>query len=424
EYIRLTNLAFGINSNVAPVFLLDEIQTLAFTSTRVVSTISSKGVSTYHTQLTLLLTQLAGKHRPLCICSGTNNGNIKSITEKSKIVPQLLRLKPLVTSSMEYWKQRSEYWGKTFEIFESDMALIDSLICGTYQIPRFLSIAHDVWYTSKLNSYITNREFVTLTFEQKVTKYYDEIPNMLMSNEYTPEDLFHIFIACGVHWEVKDEYSYVPGTQIQWKTLIQNSLIFPYTRNCYLIPFKLIWNPHLSNLDLKEITVRKDDIIRYGMSKLTDFNLENLFLEYDKLSKYNLYNFGMAYEYLLAASLAVKYYLVSITRKNLESKITFSSIYDFSSNFDFKEFDVYINFSKGIISSKKEVFVDEKDLSNAIYHNNLNHNAHHDLILPAKKDEVRFNVAVSVKSSAVRPKRSDLKSQCLEKNSKKAVDIL
>jgi hypothetical protein len=86
EHIRLTNLAFGVNCSSPPIFLLDEIQGL-LQQTTVKSKFKDDQV-VYHSFLSLLLTQLAGKYKPVCICTGTNSGNIINITEKSKIIPQ------------------------------------------------------------------------------------------------------------------------------------------------------------------------------------------------------------------------------------------------------------------------------------------------------------------------------------------------
>ena len=99
EYIRLTNIAFSVpshtnRSKAPPVFLLDEIQTICH-STSIRSKRNSDGSDKMHTFLSLLLTQLAGKHNPICICTGTNDGDIIAITEISVIIPQVLSLTPL-----------------------------------------------------------------------------------------------------------------------------------------------------------------------------------------------------------------------------------------------------------------------------------------------------------------------------------------
>ena len=90
EYIRLTNIAFGTANDAPPVFLLDEVQFLRNT-TDIISGFGEVKPN-MHTRLSLLLTQLAGKLKPVCICTGTNSGNIISITENSTILPQVLSL--------------------------------------------------------------------------------------------------------------------------------------------------------------------------------------------------------------------------------------------------------------------------------------------------------------------------------------------
>lgn len=99
EYIRLTNAAFGVNCDTPPVFLLDEIQGLC-KPTSVQSKLEEDGNIVYHSYLTLLLTQLAGKHKPLCICAGTNSGKIISITERSRIIPHFITLSTPTTQKI------------------------------------------------------------------------------------------------------------------------------------------------------------------------------------------------------------------------------------------------------------------------------------------------------------------------------------
>lgn len=101
EYIRLTNIAFGTTHDAPPVFLLDEIQTLCH-PTNVKSSLLRDGTPQMHSQLSLMLTQLAVKLKPVCICTGTNNGNLISITEKSKVLPKVLSLTPLVSDYEEF----------------------------------------------------------------------------------------------------------------------------------------------------------------------------------------------------------------------------------------------------------------------------------------------------------------------------------
>jgi hypothetical protein len=72
------------------VFLLDEVQVLC-----VPTSINSKFDDKTHSVLSLLLSQLAGRIKPLCIATGTRSGDIISITGRSLIVPKILSLTPL-----------------------------------------------------------------------------------------------------------------------------------------------------------------------------------------------------------------------------------------------------------------------------------------------------------------------------------------
>ena len=82
EYIRLTNIAFKSSCSTPPVFLFDEVQTICYTTDE-----KSSHNEKIHTGLSLVLTALGSK-RPICICTGTNDGNLRSLTE-----PRYLRKK-------------------------------------------------------------------------------------------------------------------------------------------------------------------------------------------------------------------------------------------------------------------------------------------------------------------------------------------
>ena len=99
EYMRLTNIAFSVDPktemyNAPPVFLFDEVQSL--TKPTGIQSKFLQNNPQFHTLLSLLLTALATKHYPVCICTGTSNGEIISITDNSVIIPQVLSLTPLV----------------------------------------------------------------------------------------------------------------------------------------------------------------------------------------------------------------------------------------------------------------------------------------------------------------------------------------
>jgi hypothetical protein len=415
EYIRLTNIAFGLADNTPPVFLLDEIQKLC-RPTNVESSFSRDEKSQKHSQLSLLLTQLAGKLKPVCICTGTNSGKIISITEKSAILPQVLSLTPLVSEYGEFWKQLTAYSNQNCSQYpeieikmESDENLIDALVYASYQIPRLLFIAHSVWFDLRKQRTTNNREFYIQAFEREAIIYYDEMVQIL--KEFATEDIAHILLACGVHWVVDNEASNVPGTQIPWVTLIQKALIFPYLDGCYIFPFSLVWrvatSPDTSN--------KKQDIETRCSELIPNLDVNDLYISYDILCSWENYNLGVRYETLFASSLAVKYYLRSITAGN-SRYFSFPAIYDISRS-ELPAFNILnmyeVNFSHGISLPTREVFTNTADLGFAVVHNRNIHNAHHDIILPTRTNLGIVNIAVQAKASFDLSDRTTITKQLL-----------
>jgi hypothetical protein len=399
EYIRLTNIAFGTTHNTPPVFLLDEIQKLC-RPTNVESLFESDGKSKKHSQLSLLLTQLVGKLKPICICTGTNNGKILSITEKSSILPQVLSLTPLVSEYAEFWKQLTAYSNQRSSQYSQvnmslDEDLIDALVYASYQIPRLLFIAHSVWFNLRIQGTVNNREFYIQAFEQEAIKYYSEMVQIL--NEFTVESVAHILLACGVHWVVNSEFSNVPGTDIPWATLIQKSLVFPYLDGCYIFPFSLVWRVASSPDTWNKI----EDIESLCAKLVPNLNVRDLYISYDILCSWENYNLGIGFETLFASSLAVKYYLRSISTGKREY-FKLGDIYDISRS-DFPAYDLMenyeVNFSDGISLPTNEVFSNVTYSKFAVVHNRNIHNPHHDLILPARTSSGTVNIAVQAKAS-------------------------
>lgn len=179
EYIRLSNIAFKANCMVPPVFLLDEIQGLCKPTT--VQSMFKTNETIYHSFLSLLLTQLAGKHKPICICAGTNSGNLIKITEKSKIVPAFISLTTLHKECdyKQFWIQRTKYLNSTSDrkadMTGEDEDLINSLIYASYQIPRLLALAHEAWFNYKTKSFLTDNIAPLQDFEDKAAEYYSEM---------------------------------------------------------------------------------------------------------------------------------------------------------------------------------------------------------------------------------------------------------
>ena len=422
EYIRLTNIAFHVDCKSPPVFLLDEIQGLCKPTT-VQSKFQGNQI-VYHSYLSLLLTQLAGKHKPVCICTGTNNGNIIQITEMSRIIPQIVSLSTFFNED-EYnlfWEQMTAYRNSFSRIIvemEGDKDLIESLVFASYQIPRLLYLAHDTWFEKRAAKLVENKEYFLQNYEEVAKKYYGEMAGLLSNPKFTAEKISCIIMACGVHWKVQVN-SEVPGTDIVWNDLIQLSIIFPYTKGYYLFPFHLIWSmasytsPGGISYDIAE---KKKDIETICEKRINNFSMKNLFFSYDDLGQKSLYEIGIYYEDLIVSSLAVKYYLKSLVKK--KPVLSLLEIYDIDSgdprDNDRKEHQILANFnvdfSAGIDLPEQEVFANANNLPKAVIHNKNVHQAHHDILLPAISNDSQINIAVQCKASFDLKGKSTIDSQ-------------
>ena len=422
EYIRLTNIAFHVDCDSPPVFLLDEIQGLCKPTT--VQSKFQENQIIYHSFLSLLLTQLAGKHKPICICTGTNNGNIVQITEMSRIMPQIVSLSTFFKED-EYnlfWEQMTLYrnaFSKNIVEIEGDEDLVESLVFASYQIPRLLYLAQDTWFKKRAAKLVENKEYFLQNYEEVAKNYYGEMAGLLSNPRYTAETISCIIMSCGVHWKVQVN-SKVPGTNIVWNDLIQSSIIFPYTKGYYLFPFHLIWrmatytSPGGTSYDIAKM---KEEIESNCKARIKNFSLKNLFFCYDELCQKSLYDIGMYYENLIVSSLAVKYYLKSLVSK--KKVLSLLDIYDIDSGDPMdgdrtqhgKLAKFNVDFSEGIELRKKEVFVDTADLPKAVIHNKNVHKAHHDIILPAISEGLQVTIAVQCKASFDLQTKSTIASQ-------------
>jgi hypothetical protein len=141
---------------------------------------------------------------------------------------------------------------------------------------------------------------------------------------------------------------------------------------------------------------------------IPNFDINNLFVSYDQVRQLNLYNLGMCYESLFASSLAVKYYLRKLeqnTNVQLLPLLELYNVADEDASTKVALTDTWVDFSSGMILPEQESFVDSVNMPNAIIHNLKTHTAHHDIILPAKRNSkvvkglVSVNIAVSCKAS-------------------------
>ncbi|KAI9314000.1 hypothetical protein BDR26DRAFT_887438 [Obelidium mucronatum] len=418
EYVRLTNLAFNIRSHALPVFCLDEIQSLASLTTDIMSkpvesdnhTSAAKKSKIYHSQLSLLLTQLAVS-KPICICAGTNVMELVNITQKTSIMPQVLTLTTLVDESLytDFWTNLTEVNNrgqsdKSKVSIEGDEDLIDALVYASYQIPRLLYIAHTVWYDLRKLKAMDSQTYAIQKFEEHAKIYYSEMTEVLRN--YTPQDLALIILCCGVYWPVTDTASVVPGTKIVWSSLIEQSLVFPYIDNCYIFPFALIWkiatSPGRTNV--------KKEIEDFCSAKIENLVLSDLFTSHDILCSQNLYNFGTGFEKLFVAALAVKYYLVTL-ENSIKGYVLFTDLYQMDGMLPAAIQGFRVNFSAGIKTSDTQITVNT-EIINAVGHNVKCHNGHHDIILPGiLSSGIKSNIPFQCKASFDLSSKSVIESQ-------------
>ena len=397
EYIRLTNIAFAVDCPVPPVFLLDEIQILLPKTT-----VRSDYDEHRHSHLSLLLTQLAGDYNPLCICTGTNNGRLLKITEKSLILPQILFLTPLRTGYMQNWREMTDHEnailpkGHKSVPFDAESELIHSLICASYKIPRLLVLAHIAWFEG-LKKKDDKSVHILFEFERNAGRYYSEMFDIWRT--FKPEDVAHVIFATGCNWPVSDSDSNIPGTRISWNSLIQKSLIFPYDSGCYLFPYGLVWSySNYLRSDIDSVNAFRKEVKAVCQSLVKNVEIEHLFTRYSKFAVSSVYNRGMLFEEALTASLAVKYYLCQLGKLGAIN-VKFTSIYLSSE----KESLVLlqnrtVDFSRGIKYPSDEATVDGTWLDRAVSRNREKRQALHDMILYSKEGLIAVQAKASPKA--------------------------
>jgi hypothetical protein len=414
EYIRLTKLAFSSPSDDPPVFLFDEVQHLCEPTS-----VKSVGApAKFHTLLTLMLRELVlVVPRPLCICAGTSDGSILNVTDTSTIKPEILSLRTLArqTECVAFWEEMTDYRNEmngTTVDFDyqtrdtADFELFESLLYASYQVPRLLSLAHQIWFDFKISdSASSNREFCLQLFETEARRNYSSMGEIW--KKFTFSEMAHIVFACGVHFKAPVGTN-VPGTDISWSSLTKNSLVFPYLDGCYIFPFDLLWKSVDDDLFKRKFDAECGRLVR-------NLKVDNLFMPYTSICRESIYNIGIRFESFFASSLAVKYYLCSL-HPQASVPANFSDIYDMGLEQNERNKALLapyqVDFSGGIDMPAKEVFVDSPLLpETSITHNVRSHNAHHDIILPAVKDGKRENIPVSVKASFKLPGDRDIDNQ-------------
>jgi hypothetical protein len=410
EYIRLTDIAFQDTQRKCPeppVFLFDEVQVVC-KETELESTVLGGGPN--HTILTIILARLStGEGQPICICTGTNDGRISKIAANSSIYPQVLSLTCLTEEAdyTTYWNELTRFRnakdGNCVDFYDPsdnilDKDLFTSLVYASYQIPRLLYLAHEQWYEFKL-SQRKHKEKVLLDFEERALGYYSEMGEIW--DKFSANEIAHIALSCGVHLRVNLKSDpIVPGTSIDWKSLIDSSLVFPYADKCFMLPFQLIWN--LAEGSEEKLAYKKrKEVTEICKDRVKNLDLDSLFVSYDKLCSLQLYELGVWFESFFVSSLAAKYYLLALGSPVGPHR--FTDVYDIVKPEDTGARDVLdqfmVDFSDGISTPDKEAFVNKNPYGRSIIHNKKIITAHHDAIIPATKDGERADIAVQAKAS-------------------------
>jgi len=310
----------------------------------------------------------------VCICTGTDDGQIASITDMSSLIPQLLSLSTLTDDYEQYWREMTDHRNSVMHasIVYEPCQLVNSLVFASHKIPRLLLVAHDTWCRHQLRV-DSDREFVLQQFEVEATKYCPETLSVWAN--YCEADIAHIILSCGCHWPVNNIDSSVPGTTISWRSLIQRSLVFPYDSDCFCFPFNLVWRE--TRIVDRELAVRKKSLERFCQEKVPGLVIKDMFISYLDLCKCDLFNLGMCYESLFVSSM---YYLLVTATHPASSLVHFHQLYAFS---DAEAracallADTLVDFSSGIHLPLSECLV-EDDIPPAVTHNRKHRK--HDII--------------------------------------------
>ena len=378
EYIRLTNIAFDAQCQSPPVFLFDEVQ--ALNEIKVTDEIGN------NTLLLRLLKSLACGYDPVCICTGTNSGNILSIAETSSIIPRILSLAPL-TDPEYYNKNWDEMTEKenadklpAFHLSrEKDSELVMCLIHASYKIPRLLWIAHGVWSRIRSGGEIKNMEYFVQNFEHQARLYYAEMKGVWKT--FSKRDITNLMLSCACNWKVSDDQIFVPGTQLKWQEVTAKSLIFPSGTGSFIFPFSLIWN-QMSDKEEEE-KFFKNQVAEFAQSLIKNINLNDLFLSFDTVSGADIHTLGIMFEKILTAGIVSKYYVLMQSRGQASSPILLSDIFQLRGG---KDALIYlskatVDLSDGIARPSTQRKITKKLSRSVIHYVNLK-TAHHDIIIP------------------------------------------
>jgi len=406
EMVRLTNIAFASNSDVKPVFLLDNVHTLARLPTTLLSTKNKN-----QTILSMVLNQLA-EYRPPCIVAGTTDGFLNLVVEYSNLCPVYVNLKPLtvlaaneMANNIISLQNRKNH--TSIACLREEDHLFIAMTYEACQIPRLLKIGYQTWYKEKCCNYTDAH--ILESFYSSCQRYYSDAISFI--TEFKVREAAILILCCSVNFKLAE---FLPSTRVPIKDLIDRSIIFPYLDDSYVIP-AFFWLG-LNETSVKMLNVANSAVVlsqwaevqKEMQSIIPGFNLEDLYI-YSKrwlTNAFSISHLGTLWEKLVSTSLATKYVLHSLETTN--KTLPLCEFYYLSKSAQaypiLEKFSASL--SNGIITPSDEVTVNDT-LNNAVYHNLNVQNAHHDIILCASP----HNIAIQCKNSLADPKGDTVKKQ-------------
>jgi len=408
EMIKLTNEAFGTNSDVKPVFLLDNAHMLARHELEVVSTFI-KGHK--HTKLSHLLS-LFNVYRPPCIVAGTADGNLEVVAEYSGFIPVPVYLRCLSITLCHTMGVNLVVLGNSqhrtdITFLDEKDSLFIAMTYATCQIPRLLKIAYSCWYNGKVEKH--SDAFIFENFEVMSRFYYKDAISFIQN--WTDKEVAMLMLSCSVNFKMYT-VGHIPSTALNVKHLIDISIIFPYVDSSYVIP-AFFWlglkNDAKRNEEMDLVLKKWDTVLNEMANLIPGLEFGDLYIYYAKwqTGAYNLHQLGLVWEKLIASSLAVKYYLHTL---GTAKPILMTTMYRLGPEAQAYQMlsELSVDLSGGIITPMKEVIA-MQHLDPGVYLNSNSTTAHHDIILSGPQKTP--NIAVQCKNSLTAPDGSCIGKQ-------------
>lgn len=462
--VNITNNLFDVVEPCMPVFLLDNAHTLAQQETEIWSLVGNG----YHSYLSAILDYLLAAGKPPCIVAGTDDGNIKFISDRSNfiVVPLYLttigtqhwnRLGRAFTAHENHQGGKQVVWRdlnlteetvedesgdgmqvdevdtsceddnndlnlyNTLSVNSVDQNLLLSMLYQTCQIPRLMRFAFESWVKGKKASPETIPQYVTGHFEDTARLYYADVCTKILS--YTARQFALMLIACSVHWPVTT-YLLGPDTGIRdarrevfsVRELVNSAIIFPYRISptsdacCYTMP-TIFWDNVASSQADMRVALRWNEVKTELGELVPGLQWQHLCQGFSNwwAASTSLTKLGVLYEDLVIASLAAKYALWKDCNGPASNLVSLKEIYAIDNTAQARDLvaSIKVDLSQGICyPDLHAVTATMGGLSPAVHVNRNFPTAYHDFILPSVPP-----TAAQCKHSLAAPAGTDIKPQ-------------